>query len=174
MKGIKYIILGGFLFVLSCNNHPKQKILIKEKDPFHLLGKQVSSIDSILPKGLTKVVLLFNYYDCGSCVDSAFTITKKIDSICGKQRVFIVSTMGDSFYYQNRNSYYEYIYTDQKDLIRKELKYVQTPILFQVNSINVITDYILPNVTDYEESSLFIHKVCGLNTSTSNIRKIKN
>jgi len=48
-------------------------------DEFHLLGKKVKCLDSILlDKGKnTNLFFLYNFYDCGSCVDSAFQLVKK-------------------------------------------------------------------------------------------------
>ena len=85
-----------------------------------------------------------------------FLITKRIDSLYGGQRVYIVSTMGDPLYYQKRNSYDYYVYLDSKDLIRKELKYIQTPIVILFDSANYVQDYIFPNVSDSGEITSFI------------------
>ena len=154
----KIFILVILLFFVTCcaNRQREESILSKEKDSFKLLGKKVASVDSILPYQKNKTVFLFNYYDCGSCVDAGFLITKRIDSLYGGQRVYIVSTMGDPLYYQKRNSYDYYVYLDSKDLIRKELKYIQTPIVILFDSANYVQDYIFPNVSDSGEITSFI------------------
>lgn len=100
-----------------------------------------------------------NYYDCGSCIDSGFSITKKIDSLYSDNKVIIISTMGSPSSFQQRNKYYEYIYIDSKDLIRKELKYVPTPIMLILDSSNCIKDYIFPNTSDDGEIVPFIKSV---------------
>lgn len=126
-------------------------------DAFHLLGKHVNSLDTILSeedKSL-KLVFLFNYYDCESCIDSGFQMVKRIDDYYGDKTVAVVSTMGSPTFYQTRNQYYEYVYSDDKDLIRKELKYVQTPILFCVDEKRIILDYIFPSVSDEDEYMRF-------------------
>lgn len=71
----------------------------------------------------------------------------------------VISTMGSPSSDQARNEYYEYVYLDPKDLIRKELKYVPTPIIFLLDSSNCIKDYILPNVSDNETTTSFIESV---------------
>lgn len=71
----------------------------------------------------------------------------------------VVSTMGNPSSYQKRNGYYEYVYSDAKDLIRKELKYVPTPILFSLDSSNNIKDYVLPGSSTEKEITSFINKV---------------
>ena len=48
------------------------------------------------------------------------------------------------------------IYLDSKDLIRKELKYIQTPIVILFDSANYVQDYIFPNVSDSGEITSFI------------------
>lgn len=52
-------------------------------DAFRLRGKCITSLDSLL-KGKDKsanVVFLFNFYDCGSCIDSGFQLVKRMDEI---------------------------------------------------------------------------------------------
>lgn len=51
------------------------------------------------------------------------------------------------------------IYADSKDLIRKELKYVPTPIMLLLDSSNCVEKYILPNVSDDKEVALFIESL---------------
>lgn len=48
-----------------------------QKDVYNLIGKRVTSIDSIVSNKTCRVIFLFNYYDCGSCIDLGFSITKK-------------------------------------------------------------------------------------------------
>lgn len=64
--------------------------------------------------------------------------------------------MGDPSSYQKRNHYYDYIYIDQKDLIRKEMKYIQTPIILLLDSLNCVKDYIFPNASDDGKVASFI------------------
>ena len=63
--------------------------------------------------------------------------------------------MGSPSLYQSRNEYFDFIYLDNDDLIRKELKYVQTPIILRLDSNRVILDYFFPNVSDEEEYKRF-------------------
>lgn len=155
----KFFILIILLFFISCGvkrGEEKTNETKKINDIYDLVGKKIVSIDSILPDRKHEVIFLFNYYDCGSCIDSGFSITKRIDSFCGDRRVNIVSIMGDPSSYQNRNQYYDYIYIDRKDLIRKEMKYIRTPIIFLLDSLNCVEDYIFPNVSDDGKVASFI------------------
>lgn len=162
MKKTRYIVLLSIILLYSCGNGLRsEKHNNGDNDKFHLTGKQIASIDSILPKDPSRILFLFNYHDCGSCVDSGFRITKRIDSIHSSKKVFIVSTMGDTQFYQLRNKYNGYIYMDHQDLIRKELKYIKTPIILSLDSTSRIVDYIFPNETSYNKVSLFIKKHCS-------------
>ncbi len=158
-KAFIFFIFLSFSFS-SCFHHGNQSRKDKKMnsdtslvDAFHLLGKHIYSLDSVLSdedKPL-KLVFLFNYYDCASCIDSGFQLVKRIDRSHGDKMVAVISTMGSPTSYQTHNQYYEYVYSDNKDLIRKELKYVQTPILFLVNEEKKVLDYIFPNVSDEQE-----------------------
>lgn len=161
MQKSKFLILFILLFsIFGCGNKQKDSIDKQKKKTYNLIGKRITSIDSIVPDKNPRVIFLFNYYDCGSCVDSGFSIANKIDSLCRKRKVAIISTMGSPSLYQARNAYYEYIHPDPKDLIRKELKYVPTPIVFLLDSSNYIKDYILPNSSNSKEIGSFIKSVC--------------
>ena len=69
--------------------------------------------------------------------------------------------MGNPTFYQKRNAYHEYVYSDSEDLIRKELKYVPTPILILLDSSNYIKDYILPGSSSNKETVSFIKEITG-------------
>lgn len=133
------------------------------EDIFNLRGKRISSLDSIITDRIRNynVVFLFNYYDCSSCIDLGFLLTKKIDSLYNVKKVIVVSTMGNPSSCQRRNAYYEYIYSDSKDFIRKELKYAQTPVILLLDSSNYIKEYILPGLSTKKEIDTFFHKIRG-------------
>lgn len=156
---IRFLI---FVFcILSCSSCHRKRVLpvmteFETKnmdDAFRLRGKCVTSMDSLL-RGKDKsanVVFLFNFYDCGSCIDSGFQLVKRMDELYERKFVPIISSMGSPALYQSRNQYFEYIYSDNNDLIRKELKYVQTPVFLRLDSNRVILDYFFPNISDEEE-----------------------
>lgn len=158
------ILLLVLLFSLLGCNH--RKVTPNESDMpiediFKLRGKKISSLDSIITDRIRNynVVFLFNYYDCSSCIDLGFILTKKIDSLYNVKKVTVVSIMGNPSPYQRRNAYYEYIYSDSKDLIRKELKYAQTPVILLLDSSNYIKEYILPGLSTEKEINTFFHKI---------------
>jgi hypothetical protein len=58
--------------------------------------------------------------------------------------------------YQSAYEYYEYIFIDNKDMIRRELKYAPTPVLLFMNDDNVILDIFFPKDTIYEHYRNFV------------------
>lgn len=153
-------ILAGFL-LCSCNHKKKEPLEHMQDtaqiDVLHLLGKQINSLDSILinkDKQAT-IIFLYNFYDCGSCIDSGYQMVKRIDKFYQHKSVPIISSMGNPTQYQISNQYHEYVYSDNKDLVRKELKYLHTPILIKLDNERKILDYIFPNVSDELEYKRF-------------------
>ena len=73
--------------------------------------------------------------------------------------------MGSPSHAQIRNEYVEYVYNDVNDLIRKELKYIQTPIVISLDKNNVILDYIFPNVSDEDEYNRFLSFMDNVSTN---------
>lgn len=163
------ILLLCALTCFSCNEKKSQKIVLetdKNTDPFRLKGMRVTSLDSILQDNdkNADIVFLYNFYDCGSCIDSGFQLVKQIDKFYKRKSVPIISSMGSPTLYQLRNQYFEFVYSDTNDLIRKELKYVQTPIMIRVDSNRMILDYLFPNVSDKNEYAHFLSslKIVGI------------
>lgn len=149
------------LTCLSCNKKKYQTKVVEleeNTDPFRLIGMRVTSLDSIL-QGKDRnadIVFLYNFYDCGSCVDSGYQLVKRIDEFYKRKYVPIISSMGSPTLYQSRNQYFDFVYSDTNDLIRKELKYVQTPIMIRVDSNRIVLDYLFPNVSDENEYARFL------------------
>lgn len=91
-----FIVLILFPFLFGCSNgknNSKGEVNI-QKDEYGLIGKRIASIDSILSNKMCRAVFVFNYYDCGSCVDMGFSITKEIDSLYHERTVAVISTAG--------------------------------------------------------------------------------
>ena len=157
-------VLFCILTCFSCNKKKSQTIVLEPEentDPFRLKGMHVTSLDSIL-QGKDRnadIIFLYNFYDCGSCVDSGFQLVKRIDEFYKRKSVPIISSMGSPTLYQARNQYFEFVYSDTNDLIRKELKYVQTPIMIRVDSNRMILDYLFPNDSDENEYVRFLSSI---------------
>ena len=164
---IKLITFVCVLLVLgACSSAEKEqrkgdkikKAIIEESN---FIGKSLLSIDSIIGVNNEnfRAVFLFTYHDCEPCVDAGFYISKKIDSLYNKQTVYAISSMPNPHSYQQRNSYYNYIFSDEKDLIRRELKYIPTPVIFFINQNNKIQNLMFPKDTISANYSKFIHTI---------------
>ena len=109
-----------------------------------LKRRRVLSIDSVIP-GLGKdkpaVLFLFNYYDCGTCMEHGFQAVRRIDQATHDGFVKVVASMFTEISSTQRLfGYREYVYNDARDLIRKELKYLPTPVLLIVDGDHRIRD----------------------------------
>ncbi len=155
MKRYSYLALILCIFITACsadkkNIQSENRYVTenkKDKDIERIKWKFIHSIDSLMAKDENRygyVLFLFNFYDCGSCVDAGFYISKKIDQLFNFQIVKAVGSMINPEEYQSRNEYYEYIYFDEKDLIRRELKYIPTPCLLLMSKENQILDAFFP------------------------------
>jgi hypothetical protein len=71
-----------------------------------LIGKTIKSVDSIIPvkKSDNFIIFIFNFYDCGDCVNAGFYISKKMDALYGKQIVYpIAPRISNPYDYQQKN-----------------------------------------------------------------------
>lgn len=94
-----------------------------------------------LGKDKPAVLFLFNYYDCGTCMEHGFQAVSQIDQATHDGFVKVVASMFTEISSTQRLfGYREYVYNDAKDLIRKELKYLPTPVLLIVDGDRRIRD----------------------------------
>lgn len=131
------------------------------EDVTWLKGKQIYSLDSVTGKieGST-IVYIFNYYDCEVCIDRGFEVVNFVDNKRNEESIkVIVSMFREVTSTQKRNSYKGFIYKDKKDLIRKGLKYVPTPIMLIVdNELRIKDAYIFEVSQDNKQLKGFIQK----------------
>jgi hypothetical protein len=176
--GVFFLFLFNSLFI-SCNSSvnkdnsiEKNKKIETEHD---ILKEQSSMLKNKKIKFLRKVVgdttitsnrilFLYNGYDCETCIDRGYEMVKKIDSTMNKQSVFIISTSSNIGRDQLKNSYKNFIYNDEHDIIRKELKYIYTPVLIYLNSDNKINEIFYPSYTrDLKKEKCFLESVIRKN-----------
>jgi len=132
-----------------------------------LIGRKVKSIQKILSDSLKNtvepyIVFLFTGNDCPPCIDKGFQLTKKLDNKYKKRKVYIIASNADISRYLFNNDYYRYIFTDNKDLIRRELNFIFTPAFLSLDSSLTIKDLYFP--LNSENDSLaddFIYKIAG-------------
>lgn len=137
-----------FLLLLSCKNQPSEIKSVSSSSYFESLsGRIVNSMDSVLDVKGDKFVFIFNSFDCESCVDAGIKLVKNIDAYDNQNGVCVIATMENPSNVQYRNKYYDYIYCDEKDLIRRELKFVPTPIVLLLDKSNVVKYAFMPRDT---------------------------
>lgn len=152
-----------FLLLVCCSTKQKQSdITLKSRvssDYNFLLGKKISHLNDILNDTLNSennLILLYNGFDCGSCISDGFVIAKNIDSIKGFHYVKIISITSSKGTDQYYNKYTNYIYSDDRDLIRKELKYIQTPVFISINKDGIINELFFHQFASKNEIDSFL------------------
>ena len=107
-----------------------------------LKGRKLCSIDSIIGDQKEKrLIYIFNFFDCQTCVKEGFTAVRRIEDSVGKNVVKVIASRTmEVTSTQRQNQYKGYIYIDEKDRIRKELKYAPTPMLLIIDDSCKIED----------------------------------
>lgn len=139
---------------------------ILEKQRSDVLGRKINSITTILGDSINtanKVILLYDGFDCETCIDIGYKIIKKIDSLALSQKGYVITTSLNIGFDQTKNKYYKYVYYDENDIIRKELKYIYTPILLKLDSTKKVQEVFFPDYErDLNNETKFIH-LCTVN-----------
>lgn len=111
-----------------------------------LAGKRIASLAEVMapdkvPQG-NSVLLVYHGMDCGSCMDEGFkTLVRLKKTGVGCVVVAVDANISEA---QQRYGYYDYIYSDREDRLRRELKYVNTPILLLLDDSLRIVDICKP------------------------------
>ena len=165
----KHLILFFLLLTLSFCNNKDSKIIFEEpiiNNVFEhqrnaILGKKINSIVSILGDSINtenKVILLYDGYDCETCIDVGYEMSKRIDDLTAMQKVYVLTTSLSIGRDQAKNAYTNYVYYDEHDIIRKELKYIYTPILLKLDSVSKVEEVFFPNYQrDLKNEARFIN-----------------
>jgi hypothetical protein len=161
IKIIKLIFLVFSLFLGSCTykkQNVKDETVIETKEEklqSRFVNKTLESINLILFNGeeinKKKIILIYSGYDCQSCVDKGFLILKTLLSQNENHKVFIISSNTNIGRDQERNNYYDFVYNDEKDLLRQELKFIYTPVLLILDKDNRIMDVYFPETNSCEQ-----------------------
>lgn len=153
---MKLLILSLVLLLLnSCSksdvNEKMSTLMTKNLNKYksRLLNKKINSLNNVVPDSLIKnneanIIYLYTGNDCSLCVDNGFKFILEIDSLFKKQKIQVVSSNARVNLDQMRNQYYHYIHKDENDLIRRDLKFVYTPILIMLDSVSSIKDLFFP------------------------------
>lgn len=165
------IYLLFLLNIFSCNLQTKNKeqfyTRIDQQKDF-LRGREVQSIEKILNDSIktkARIVFLYNGLDCETCILRGYKLAKSIDSIAQKYVVYIVSTSANIGADQIRYDYSHYVYNDERELVRNELKYIYTPVFLLINPERMIEDVFYPNISSNNEEKIFVMnciKMCSI------------
>lgn len=167
---LTYITLLSSIYILFCLTgcNPTKKgsneytIVEKINDRNWLKGKAVCSIDSILEKrNEIEIIYVFNYHDCETCINRGFLTVKEIDKRSKNNTVKVIASMFQEITStQTINDYKNYIYKDEHDLIRKELKYIPTPALLIIDDSCRIKDAYLFTPSSKDEDIKQFTETC--------------
>ncbi len=146
------MVIVFFLF-FSCNitnekdkiNSLNRKFLNNQKKL--LLNKEIISFNDILGdsiKTAKKIIMLYNEFDCGSCINEAFNRVKMLDSISRSQLCYVITSSVNISRDQLINEYSNYIFYDEHDQIRRELKYIKTPVILKLSSLSKVKGVFFP------------------------------
>lgn len=169
MSKRKILILIIILLIVSCINKKKDNNIdnLKRRDKTEtqklmIIGKKLKSFEKIINDSVdlkNKIIFIYNGFDCENCIDIGYNLTKKIDSLSHKQIVYIIATSTNIGRDQYRNCYYNFIYFDEHDLIRRELKYIYTPVIIKLDSLRIIEDAYFPSPNrNIKNELIFISK----------------
>lgn len=112
-----------------------------------IVGKKLDLIKNIVGESSNisnKFMLIYNGFDCRSCINSGYRMVNKIDSLAGLQMCYVIATSTSVARDQLDNNYINFVFYDEHDLIRRELKYIYTPVILKLNSNNIISDLYFP------------------------------
>lgn len=155
MVKISRLLFVITIFMFNCAEKKEQNQIKKNKvtklfdrQASKILNQKLESLQPILGDSIdyrNKVIMIYNGFDCNTCVDFGFNMIKRIDSLSNYKKGYIVSSQSSDHYYQSKNEYFHYVFNDKNDLIKKELKYIHTPVLFYIDDQNRISKVLFPN-----------------------------
>lgn len=159
-----------FLILCSCKNKKLKDISeepnvnnVLEQQRNAILGKKISSIVTILGDSINaenKVILLYDGYDCENCIDVGYEMSKRIDELSDQQKVYIITTSLNIGSDQIKNGYVKYVFYDEHDIIRKELKYIYTPVLLKLDTLEKVVEVFFPSYKRNEQLEDLFIKIC--------------
>jgi len=174
MKNIIRLLILICVFIVSLfiylhfsakSNYNNEDLALKHKAIGNgLIHKQINALKYLI--GLEKKPRVLFYYtgdDCNYCIGKGFEISKRIDSSLNRDSVFVFGLNTNYGMDQTRYSYFNYIFDDKKDLIRKELKYIYTPLIIALDENSRIRSVLFPSKnTNDEEYNKFFKEVLEL------------
>lgn len=133
---------------------------IYNKQKCSITNKKIKSMNRILGDTINvanKIVFIYNSFDCETCIDKGYALSKRLDRLRNGQFVYVIATSVNFRRDQLRNNYQNFIFYDEHDIIRKELKYIYTPVIFAFDSDKRIKSVYYPGVESSNEEKKFVY-----------------
>lgn len=154
------IIISGLIIFLKRNRngitsvnkgeYKKESILnIKYKEiKFTLINKKIESIRKILKIDINElespiIVMVYNGFDCESCIKKAIEYLINVKRVEEKE-FYIIASNTSANSDQVKFNLENYIFYDSTDSIRRELKFIPTPIILFLNKKYEVLDVYFP------------------------------
>ncbi|GHV58942.1 hypothetical protein FACS1894182_12260 [Bacteroidia bacterium] len=150
--------------LFSCQHNKKQEVKVQDdwlskldKQKEFLYDRSIPSISIILSDTVFTgqcVLLIYDEMDCDDCVKKGFNLIHRLDSLT-IPNTFIITTSNPGRS-QLLYDYPKYVFVDRQDLIRKDLKYVTTPVLLVLSEENQIRQVLFPGIATQREEEEFV------------------
>lgn len=101
------------------------------------------------------IILLYNGYDCSSCIESGFMMIRRLNS---PENLYVIATQTNPSIHQKMYEYFDYVYLDDDDILREELKFVPTPLMLVIDSTYKIIDAIAIDTFNASEQRKFVER----------------
>ena len=169
---MKFIVpIVCLLFLFSCRYNNKQDVNVQndvivqnnelskfEKQKQFLHERTVSSISIILSDTIFVgkcILLVYDEMDCDDCIKNGFNIINRLDTL-RVPNTFVLTSTPNPGRHQLLYDYPKYVFVDKQDLVRKDLKYITTPILLVLDEHKRIQQILFPGVSSKKEEDIFI------------------
>ncbi len=165
-------------FLSSCltacgNKKAENENIEKPNKVLSIIDKKLNNlnpiIEELIDKKSNKLVLLFSDNDCWTCIINSFEIIKTLESKDYDQYVIGINSHQDRI--KNELGYLKTIYNDNKGKLKKELNYLNTPVIIFLNRENVVLNAFLPqyrqsfeHIASKEKFISFVKKTLKDNT----------
>lgn len=178
-RRIVILVVVSFLLIVFSFNYIKVKTELSKSDKDtmkevslkkrllmenQLRSKNLKILDRLIPatdlkENNDKIILLYTGFDCSTCVKKAFELVKKIQDTYSRTNVFIIASNTNIGHDQLANQYYDFIYFDKNEEIRRYLKFIYTPVFLSVDNNFDIKDVYFPNVFDEVGKNDFLKNI---------------
>ena len=146
----KWLLSILILIVSVCVSCRESRKTIQNNRLESMIGVRITSIDSVL-SGLvseTNIIMICSVYDCGSCLAAAFSEVEEVNRQLASGKVQIIGVLTDPTPLQTRFSYFDYIAFDADDMIRRQLKYIPTPVFIIYDKDKKVRFFHAPSSSD--------------------------